>query len=341
MNLVRGRRYAAMSLVGGALLVSVATAHAQSNANDAAAAEQLFIQGRQLLEAGEVAQACDQLRASQNLDPGLGTLLLLAHCYEKLGKTASAWATFRAAESIARRQGQADRQRIAKDRAELLEPTLSKLALRLPPEVNPDTLSFERDGEPIPGAAALQAVPVDPGLHRLRVSAPGKLPWSREVQVPDAPRTTVVDVPVLEDEPVSAPDLTPATELRPEYDSGQAKSSGQAAWGYTLGAVGLGGLGLGAALAVFAKQSYDDSLEFCRTEVFCSPRGLALRDTAEKRARYATIAAGVGGALLATGVVLVWSSPTRPSEGAQGLAQVNLGTRATASQLDLTLDGEF
>ena len=89
-------------------------AAAQSGgANNRAAAEALFNEGRSLVAGGHYSDACPKFEASQQLDPGLGTLLNLAECYEKLGKTASAWAEYREAIPLARASGSKVRQDLA------------------------------------------------------------------------------------------------------------------------------------------------------------------------------------------------------------------------------------
>src|SRR5688572_1623106 len=95
---------------------TTAIGHAQE-ANDKAAAEVLFEQGRALLLEGKVDQACPKLSESLRLDRGIGTMLFLAECWQRMGKTASAWAQFREAEIVAGQEKDA-REKVAHERAE-------------------------------------------------------------------------------------------------------------------------------------------------------------------------------------------------------------------------------
>ena len=88
-------------IVCGVLCVG-AGAQAQGSADQKAAAEALFDKGLAAMKQGEYAQACAFLEQSQSVERGIGTMLYLAECYEKLGRTASAWAMFREAASAAK-----------------------------------------------------------------------------------------------------------------------------------------------------------------------------------------------------------------------------------------------
>jgi hypothetical protein len=94
-----------------------------------AAAEALFEQGRTLVEAGELADACPRFLASQQLDPGVGTLLWLADCYAGIGRTESAWVAFGEAAAAATRN-QDRRAAVAIAKRDELEKKLSASAVR-------------------------------------------------------------------------------------------------------------------------------------------------------------------------------------------------------------------
>ncbi len=85
-----------------------APAFAQGPSSSKVAAESLFEDARQLVTVGKVAEACPKFADSQRLDPSVATLLNLANCWEKLGRTATAWATYREAASAADAAGRKD-----------------------------------------------------------------------------------------------------------------------------------------------------------------------------------------------------------------------------------------
>src|SRR5690606_21383628 len=86
-----------------------APAWAQRTPAEKAAAETLFDRGIEQLRTEDLSAACTSFEQSQRIDPAVGTLLSLAECYERTGRTASAWATFREAASLARELRQTDR----------------------------------------------------------------------------------------------------------------------------------------------------------------------------------------------------------------------------------------
>src|SRR5215813_3345462 len=77
-----------------------------------AQAEVLFRQGRDLLAAGKVAEACSAFEESQKLEPAVTTLLNLAGCREKLGQLATAWGMFLQAVRETRAAPDDDKQQL-------------------------------------------------------------------------------------------------------------------------------------------------------------------------------------------------------------------------------------
>src|SRR5579871_5091612 len=153
------------------------------NAQDKAAAEILFEEGKELMRQKRYAAACPKFLESNRLDTGLGTMLWLADCYDKNGQSASAWGEFREAQDIAGRTHDA-REKVAKDRANKLEPTLARMAVVVPPASSATGMVVKRDGVEVGQPLWGESVPVDPGAHTVSVTAPHKKPWESTVTVP-------------------------------------------------------------------------------------------------------------------------------------------------------------
>ena len=198
------KRAASAALVLVAL-PSIAYADAPSPQADA-----LFREGRTLLDSKKYDEACPKLAESQRLDPGAGTLLALALCHEGQGKTATAWGELNEAAALGKRVGRADLANAAQKRATVMEPQLAKVVVRVPQN---DKVAYDvkRDGETLPASDWGTAVPVDPGEHRVDVSAKGKIARSYVVRLAGAGTVEIV-VDKLEDArtPVSTTQTTSA-----------------------------------------------------------------------------------------------------------------------------------
>src|SRR5262245_53754045 len=192
-----------------ALALSVAIVSGRSDADPSAAekatAESLFQQGTDLVAEKRFAAACEKFEGSQQLDPALGTMLRLADCYDRVGRSASAWALFREAASVARTRGEADRERIAVERAGDLEKRLTKIELKVDRKNAPAGLEIQLNGVNVPRATWDAPLPVDPGKQRLVASAPDRASWSATVEVPEAPGVRSIDVPALAPKPRAEP----------------------------------------------------------------------------------------------------------------------------------------
>ncbi len=292
-------------------------ARAQSGA-DKAAAEDLFRAAKSLADAGNHAGACPKFELSQRLDPGIGTLLYLADCYEKTGRYASAWATFLEAAAAARAAGQADREQLARELAGALEPKLSKLAIVVEATSDVPGLQVTRDGAPVDRGLWGIASPVDAGPRRIEAKAPGKLTWSSVVDVKGT-QPVSVSVPPLADAPVTPAGPAPApvaatapagavTPAPAEADRG----SGQRTLGYVVGGLGVVGLGVGAVFGLQAKSKNDEADSHCGKDGLCDDEGVTLGEDALAAATLSTIAFGIGAAGVVGGLVLIVTAPSGP-----------------------------
>lgn len=179
-----------------ALLVFSGTARAQTE-TELALAETLYRQARDLMAAGNYAEACPKLKESYRIDPATGTLLNLASCHEAEGKFASAWLEYATAAVAARRDRRPDRVKYAEEHMQALEQKLSRLTVLVPPEADLPDLELKLDGVVIGRAARGVPTPVDPGEHLVEASAPGREAWRATVTVGALADAQSVTVPVL------------------------------------------------------------------------------------------------------------------------------------------------
>ena len=296
-----------------AALLATQPARAQVSAADAALAEKLFEGARDLMAKGQYAEACAKLVDSERLDPAVGTLLNLAECFEKINKTASAWATYREAESAATRRGQQKRAQFAASRAQALAPNLAYLVVDAPSA--PAGLEVACDDKPLGGSFGA-ALPFDAGAHKVSARAPGKKPWSTSVELVDK-ATVHVAVPVLEDAPPE-PAPRPTVIVVPR-DSGPPPGQAQRLTGLVAGAVGLVGVGVGSYFGLRAKSANDEAEASHCDPRFCDAEGESLKDQARSRATVSTVAFLGGGLLLAVGAVLYFTAPRARATNVGGL----------------------
>jgi hypothetical protein len=334
-----GMRLLAACLLSLITLLST-TAMAQPSASDKAAAEALFQQAKKLFDSGDNAQACAKFDASQRLDPAVGTLLYLGDCYEKLGKSASAWASFKEASSLAERTGD-KRKETADIRISALQPRVSYLKVNV--AGGTEGIVVRQNGVDVAAASWGAALPVDAGSYNIEASAPGKQAWSKSVDIADGGSTVSVDVPLLADPSAAPPPPQPGAPRQPQpaEEQGRAGGSSLVVAGAVIAGVGVIGLVVGGVMGGMAISSNDDSLAECRPEdeTVCSQAGFDLREDAKTQALVSTIGFIGGGVLLAAGVVMIIVAPSGDAD-TTGLT-VEVGPTVGSEHAGLTLRGSW
>lgn len=218
-------------------------------------AEDLFRRAKALMAQNKHDEACPLLGESYRLDPGMGTLLNLALCHERIGKTASAWGEFRSVEQQARATTPPNetRARFARDHAEKLEKRLSRVKITVPAEARVPGFVIKVDGE-AKGEPLWAGVPVDPGTRVVEATASNKKPVTLKVKIDDEGVLQNVTIPVLADVPVVAPipPTPPASsggmEAVEEYASNRARRT----TGYVIGGIGVATFAVGVVFGVAA-----------------------------------------------------------------------------------------
>jgi hypothetical protein len=333
---------------------------AQTGSERAATAEALFKEGKRLMDERMPAQACVKFAASQSLDPALGTLLNLADCHERIGKTASAWAEFLNAKSEALRLGQTERASVAGDRAKALEPRLTRLLIAVPSEARIDGLVVMRDNLALDPGVWDSPMPVDPGAHSASATAPGRVSWSHAIDVQGEGKTLTVTIPKLELETIpTEASAAPSAVLAPvgvpnpaAVASTSASERGsfepprnaslQRPAGLLVAGGGLVAVAIGSYFGLSARSKWSDA--DCANQVCPTAERQQMAEDAKKSAYVSTGLFVGGGVLMAVGAVLYFTAPSAnsghvpPPADRGGLALVPTMDRHAGS---LSLRGRF
>ena len=286
-------------------------------------------------------EACPKLAESHRLDPAGGTLLTLAFCHEAEGRTATAWTEFREAEAVALREGRRDRQAAAREKADALEPRLSRLVIQPAPELESITgIEVRNDGSPVPKALWGTPFPVDPGEHRVEAIAQGRKPLSVIVMVGKQSDRQTVSIPLLETVPVATPSAAPAPStpppavapaptpaaVRPTPAAPERGSkAGTSAAGWALTGLGSVLLVAGGWFGLQALERMADADSACPKKQCSDPDGLRASDDAERYATFANVGLGLGLVSLGSGIYLVASQPSSAAVQRTGESPPRMG----------------
>lgn len=324
----------------GMLLCAAHGIAAAQGALDKAAADALFAEGKRLINKGDVAAACEKFEASLERFVQLGAQLALASCYEKLDRTASAYAQYRTAANAAAKLRDG-RQRFANEHAAALEPRLSRLAIIVIAD-RAEGLSVQCDDKDVPLAQLGVPVPVDQGEHTVKATAPGRKPWSIKISVPATPGVVDVPVPALEAMTAPLPDHSASAPSSageyPLVSTGAAPSHGHLL-AYGIGGAGVAAVGASLIVGAIASSRWSDAQAHCHGNA-CDRTGVDLASSASTFGNIATVAFGAGLAAIATGGILLFTGRHGHGETASATV-VRLAPAITPSQLGLALQGEF
>jgi hypothetical protein len=303
--------------------------------------EQLFLDGKRLMSEGKYEDACPKLAESHRLDPGGGTILNLAVCHAAQGRYASAWSEFREAIDIARTDGRQDREEFAVKELAKVEPKLSYLTVVVERPSETPGLTVTLDGEAVQRVAWGAPFPVDPGVHEVVASAPGRKDRRATIHMESSGDSKAVSIAVLEiaarpatpmsaAEQPSLPGAAPVSASTSEPTKDQPSISGRRLAGFVIGGAGVVALGAAAAVGVLALQKRSESDDHCRGDVCTDQRGVDLNDDAKRLANFANVGVGVGLVALLAGTYLVLSD-------SGGSAAPGAATRRPAAAKELAL----
>jgi hypothetical protein len=300
----------------------------------------LYNQGKELLDAGKTAEACQAFESAKRLDfTAINLILRLGDCYERLGRTASAYSQYQQAASLAAAAKDA-RRSTAEERVAAVEPHLARVVVALSPGAAGVTV--RRNGEIIARESLGKPEPVDPGRYTFEAVSPGKTTWSQAREIVGGGAITI-DVPALA--PIASSAL-PVAPTPPE-----TASSPRRAIGLALGGVGLVGLGVGTVFGVKALSNLAASKAngHCDADSFCDDVGFQLRRDAQDDATVSTVTLALGAGAAVAGLVLWITAPSSARAPAKGLTSaprsalstVRVSASADAHGAGFTLRGAF
>jgi hypothetical protein len=264
------------------LLLLAGTANAQSLAQKAQA-DSLFDEAKRDMVDGKFADACRAFEASYKLVERLGTELNLADCYAKIGRSASAWAAFREAQSIAAKNGDGARADVAKQQAADLEPKLDHVVIQAP-----EGTTVSLDEQAVDPLMLGRALPVDTGSHTIKAGA-----FSKTVEVTGEGQTVTVEVKA-------------EVQVRPPPPP--PPHAGKRWTSLRVAAVGVGGtgvvlLGTTAGLAIATLSTWSGAKGDCPNNV-CNATGVKTYNKAAGLANAATVTLIAGSVCVAAGAAL-------------------------------------
>jgi hypothetical protein len=289
-------------------------APAAGTADHEAQRKALYIQASDAARAGRWAAAKERLLAALAIRSSPKLLFSLAQAEEKLGQVASAQADYAHSIEGAANAGEGDVVQACEEAQRALSARVPHVRIVLS---GASGASAALDDKPV---AVGTAVAVDPGSHRLVVSAPGMGTVTTSVSVVEGQQ---IDVPVQMEPASASPSLAPApsaalaaTPQGPTRAGDDARASGASPWrtvGLVMAGVGVVGAGVGIAVALDAKSKYN------RATGEPEPAQWNDSGSAVSEGNVASVVLGVGAAIAVAGVV-VWLTAPSGTESTRSLA---------------------
>jgi hypothetical protein len=305
------------------------------SAADRATARRLATEGQIALKKGDFDTAADRFERANDLLAAPTFLVRLARSRVGQGRLVEGYEIYRKVirEGVAPDQPDAFKRALAeaKQEAKAVEPRLAWVSVNVV-GANPSVVEVQLNNAVIPSAALGAQRPVDPGTLRARASADGYRTAEAEVQLAEGEHLPAIElrmVPLPKAETSIALNETPGPVMT--ADGGEPAFLSQNALGYI--SLGLGGAGLvvGGVTGLVAYNRHQDLVALCedRSQMPChvnddingTKHAAALKYDREMRkfATAATIGFIAGGALAATGLILLITAPDDPGKPAQAL----------------------
>jgi tetratricopeptide (TPR) repeat protein len=316
---------ALLSLVG----FQPAPVYAQNgpSAADRATARRLATEGQVALKAGDFDTAADRFERANDLLAAPTFLVRLARARVGQGRLVEAHEIYRKIirEGVEADKPEAFKRALADAKLEVkaVEPRLAWISVNVV-NANPNDVQVTLNDAVIPSAALGAQRPVDPGTLRVKAKAEGYKTAEAEVQLAEGEHLPAIEMRMTA---LPKPPPTPVVKNDPIMDeNGGEKSSfmSQSTLGYVTLGVGGAGLVVGGITGLLAYSRHQDLVNTpCAEKVGNHCYVLDPTEDKQKQAQqtekemntFATISTVsfiAGGALAATGLILLITAPEDP-----------------------------
>jgi len=291
------------SLVAFAIVLACsAIAAAQSGEENAAKADQIFLEAQKLKQQGKTAEACQKFEESLHYNSNaLGTLLNVALCNEESGKYATALKYFVQTRDLARENNSAEHRKAAEEHIAKIEHLVPHLGIAFA-EVATDMKLVIDDN--VVGVANANDVSIDPGTHRITVSAPGRVAYQTNITVEQG---------------------KPATLTVPRLGYPVVKKTRRTV-GKVITGLGAGMMVAGVVVGLVAKDKYETQFQAQATAAphcvkadpipMCDPKGYGETGNARTMGDVGTVVGIAGIAAFGVGAYLWFLAPSEAPERA-------------------------
>ena len=275
----------------------------QSGEADATKADQVFQEAQKLKQEGKTAEACQKFEESLRLNHNaIGTLLNVALCNEESGKVATALKYFTQARDLARENNAAEHRKAAEEHIAKIEHTVPHLGIAFAEVATDMKLVIDDDAVAVDKASD---VAIDPGTHRVTVSAPGRVAYQTTITVQQG---------------------KPATLTVPRLGYPVVKKTRRTI-GKVVTGLGVGMMGAGVVLGLVAKGHYDaqfqaatGSTPHCtkaadsNSKPMCDPVGYGATGNARTLGNVGSVVGIAGIAAFGVGAYLWFFAPSDNAE---------------------------
>lgn len=299
---------------------------------DKALAQQLFLEGRQAIDADDWKTGCPKVRQSLDLFAVANSHFTVAQCDEHEGHIAAALEHWERGVALVDDRND-PRTKVGKDRIAALEPRVPRIRVVMPPKSNLSIVTL--DGADLTPSMIVAPLRVEPGNHVFVVRAPGRQNARTEINVAERERTEFVanvGAPKVSDVGPVASSTASVKNVEPP----PPPMPGQKVAGLVIGGIGAASLLVSAGTGAGALSAHNEL-----DELRCADKGTC---PADKVSTYQSlflanaVTFGVGVVGVGAGLILILTAPKASVDGSVNARVVPLAVPGGAG---IGLSGRF